>query len=114
MTRLGSCTRKMLIAQSLAANPDLLAAQAALRQANENVYAGQGALFPTVSANAQAARPSDYIMIPADVVGGSNAVIYMIDTREGMLNARSLDLQGNALIDLGAPIDLKRVLGGHR
>jgi NodT family efflux transporter outer membrane factor (OMF) lipoprotein len=45
-----------LIAQALVANPDLQAAQAALRQANENVYAGQGALFPTVSANAQAAR----------------------------------------------------------
>jgi hypothetical protein len=68
----------------------------------------------TPSAHAQMARPSDYIMIPADVVGGSNAVIYMIDTREGMLNARTLDLQGNALIDLGAPIDLKRVLGGGR
>ena len=45
-----------LIAQALVANPDLVAAQAALRQATENVYAGQSALFPTVSANAQAQR----------------------------------------------------------
>jgi hypothetical protein len=67
----------------------------------------------TPSAQAQNVRPSDYIMIPADVVGGSNAVIFMIDTRSGMLNARSLDLQGNNLIDLGAPIDLGRVLGGR-
>jgi NodT family efflux transporter outer membrane factor (OMF) lipoprotein len=45
-----------LIDQALRANPDLQAAQAALRQANENVYAGQGALFPTVGVNAQAQR----------------------------------------------------------
>ena len=68
----------------------------------------------TPLASAQAVRPSDYIMIPADVVGGSNAVIFMVDTRSGMLNARSLDLQGNNLVDLGAPIDLNRVLGGRR
>jgi len=45
-----------LIDQGLRANPDLQAAQAALRQANENVYAGQAALFPNVGANAQVAR----------------------------------------------------------
>jgi NodT family efflux transporter outer membrane factor (OMF) lipoprotein len=45
-----------LIDQALRANPDLQAAQAALREANENVYAGQGALFPTVGVNTQAER----------------------------------------------------------
>ena len=45
-----------LIDQALRANPDLQAAQASLRQANENLYAGQGALFPTVGLNAQAER----------------------------------------------------------
>ena len=45
-----------LIDQALRANPDLQAAQASLRQANENLYAGQGALFPTLGASAQAAR----------------------------------------------------------
>jgi NodT family efflux transporter outer membrane factor (OMF) lipoprotein len=45
-----------LIDQALQANPDLQAAQAALREANENVYAGQGAFFPTVGANAQVER----------------------------------------------------------
>ena len=67
----------------------------------------------TPSASAQAARSSDYIMIPADVVGGNNAVIFMIDTRAGMLNARSMDLQGRNLIDLGAPIELGRMLNGR-
>jgi NodT family efflux transporter outer membrane factor (OMF) lipoprotein len=45
-----------LIGQALQANPDLDAAQAALREAKENVYAGQGALFPTVSASLQPER----------------------------------------------------------
>jgi len=67
----------------------------------------------TPSASAQAVRPSDYIMIPAEVVGGNNAVIFMIDTRAGMLNARSMDTQGRNLIDLGAPIELARMLNGR-
>jgi NodT family efflux transporter outer membrane factor (OMF) lipoprotein len=45
-----------LIDQALRANPDLQAAQAALRQANENVYAGQASFFPTVGASAQPAH----------------------------------------------------------
>ena len=45
-----------LIEQSLHVNPDLDAAQAALRQAQENVRAGQGALFPTIGAGIQAER----------------------------------------------------------
>jgi NodT family efflux transporter outer membrane factor (OMF) lipoprotein len=45
-----------LIEQSLHANPDLDAAQAALRQAQENVYAGEGALFPNASVSLQAER----------------------------------------------------------
>jgi NodT family efflux transporter outer membrane factor (OMF) lipoprotein len=42
-----------LIKEALRANPDLDAAQAALRQARENFYAQQGSLFPTVTANGQ-------------------------------------------------------------
>jgi NodT family efflux transporter outer membrane factor (OMF) lipoprotein len=45
-----------LIEQSLRANPDLDAAQAALRQAQENVYAEQGALFPTATIGLQASK----------------------------------------------------------
>ncbi len=39
-----------LVEEAIAANPTLPAAQAALRQAWENVYAEQGSLFPTVTA----------------------------------------------------------------
>lgn len=40
-----------MIAAALLANPDLQAAQAALRVAQENAYASQGGLFPTVGAS---------------------------------------------------------------
>ena len=45
-----------LIEQALKANPDLQAAEASLRQAQENVYAGEGALFPAVNINGGATR----------------------------------------------------------
>ena len=45
-----------LIDQALRANPDLQAAQASLRQANESLYAGQGSLFPVANVSAQAAK----------------------------------------------------------
>lgn len=45
-----------LVAQALKANPTLEAAQAALRQAQENVYAQRGQYFPTVSAGLSASR----------------------------------------------------------
>ena len=40
-----------LVEEALRANPDVSAAQAALRQANELVYADQASLFPSVGAN---------------------------------------------------------------
>ena len=45
-----------LVAEALKANPDIQSAQAALRQAQENVSAGQGELFPTVSGSSSATR----------------------------------------------------------
>jgi NodT family efflux transporter outer membrane factor (OMF) lipoprotein len=45
-----------LIDQALRGNPDLDAAQAALRHAKENVYASEGALLPSATANIQAER----------------------------------------------------------
>ena len=42
-----------LIEEALKANPDLDAAQASLRQANELLFAQQGTLFPTLTANGQ-------------------------------------------------------------
>jgi len=45
-----------LVEQSLKANPDLQAAQATLRQAQENVYAAEGTLFPSINANGSVLR----------------------------------------------------------
>jgi NodT family efflux transporter outer membrane factor (OMF) lipoprotein len=45
-----------VVAEALAHNPDTAAAEAALRQARELLYAQRGALLPTVSANLQALR----------------------------------------------------------
>jgi NodT family efflux transporter outer membrane factor (OMF) lipoprotein len=45
-----------LIAQALKANPDLKAAQAALRQAHETTLAQRGAFFPSVTAGFSASR----------------------------------------------------------
>ncbi|WP_395607443.1 efflux transporter outer membrane subunit [Pseudomonas sp. B22129] len=45
-----------LVDEALRANPDVAAAQAALRQANELVYADQASLFPSVNANASKTR----------------------------------------------------------
>jgi NodT family efflux transporter outer membrane factor (OMF) lipoprotein len=45
-----------LVAQALQANPTLTAAQAALRQAQENVYAQRGLYFPAVTAGLSASR----------------------------------------------------------
>src|SRR5579863_6240120 len=51
-----SDTLDALVKRALAANPDLDAAQAALHQAQENLYAGQGSFFPTASASFQPER----------------------------------------------------------
>jgi NodT family efflux transporter outer membrane factor (OMF) lipoprotein len=45
-----------LVTEALQANPSLQAAQAALWQAKENIYAQQGKLLPTADANGQAER----------------------------------------------------------
>ena len=60
-------------------------------------------------AMAQAARrPSDYIMIPGEVTGGAGAVVYIIDTSNGLLGAGAFDSSANA-INTMPPIDLSRV-----
>jgi NodT family efflux transporter outer membrane factor (OMF) lipoprotein len=52
-TLFGSQELVGLVSEALRANPDLDAAQATLRQANETLYAQQAGLFPTLSANGQ-------------------------------------------------------------
>jgi hypothetical protein len=66
----------------------------------------RGGLTP--AAHAQGARPSDYLMIPGQVVGGNSMLIYIVDTRQGMLSARTVE--GRNLVDT-QPVDLNRIFG---
>lgn len=61
-----------LIQQSFKANPDLTAAQAALREAWENVYAQQGAYSPSVDANFNPTRQQTAAVLSSPLNSGSN------------------------------------------
>jgi NodT family efflux transporter outer membrane factor (OMF) lipoprotein len=61
-----------LIDQSLAANPSLKAALAALRVARENVYAQQGKYFPLIQGNANASRQLLSQEIAPTLTSGAN------------------------------------------
>jgi NodT family efflux transporter outer membrane factor (OMF) lipoprotein len=52
----GSPEIEALVSRALAANPDLAAAQATLRQARENTRAGEGSFFPSVTASLSSSR----------------------------------------------------------
>ncbi len=82
-----------LIEQALKANPDLEAAQAALRGAWENVYAQQGAFFPSVDANFNPTRQQTAGVLSSPLANGSNifslhtaqvSVAYVPDVFGGM------------------------------
>lgn len=60
-------------------------------------------------AAAGAGRASDYIMIPGTIVGGNSSLVYIIDTQNGLLSARTYD--GRTIQDKTPAIDLDRVLG---
>jgi len=69
-------------------------------------------LTPVAHAQAGGARPSDYLMITGEVVGGNSALVYIVDTRNGLLNARAVDPNTKQLVDvMQQPIDLNRDMG---
>src|SRR5687768_14299196 len=56
-------------------------------------------------------RRGDYIIIPGEVAGGNNAVVYILDTSNRKLSARVLNNAGRDWrLDDMAPIDLDRIL----
>lgn len=61
-------------------------------------------------AAAQVRARGDYVMVPARVSGVSNGVVYMVDTRNGLLSAFTYDHGAKDLQSM-PPIDLNRVLG---
>ena len=58
------------------------------------------------SAIAQARRPADYLMIPAEIGGGASGVVYVLDSTNGTLGG--LTLRNNALEKM-PPIDLNQI-----
>lgn len=80
-----------LVERALAANPSLQAAQETLRQAQEQLYAGQGILFPTVSASASTTREkitsarfgSNGTVPPFTFNSASLSVSYLLDVWGG-------------------------------
>ncbi len=61
------------------------------------------------AAFAQVPRASDYVMIPGESVGANAGIVYIIDTQNGLLGARTYD--GNRIVDMTPPIDLGRIFG---
>jgi hypothetical protein len=62
-----------------------------------------------------AARPGDYIMVPAEVVGGSSTLIFVVDTSNNQLSGLAFDqnsLQALPPIDLTRVFDPRAVNGG--
>ena len=69
-----------LIEQALKANPDVEAAQAALRGAWENVYAQRGFYFPTVTADVNPTRQR--MANPLASIVSSGSYIFNVDTAQ--------------------------------
>jgi len=69
-----------IIEQALKANPDMHAAQAALRGAWENVYAQKGAFFPSIDANFNPTRQE----VPAVLTSplATNSYVYSLHTAQ--------------------------------
>jgi len=61
------------------------------------------------TAVAQVGRPGDYLMIPGEVLGGNNAVVYVIDQSSRQLSAMSYDDSNKKLVTM-PPIGLDRYL----
>jgi hypothetical protein len=73
----------------------------------------RNAFTHTAQAAPGVGKPSEYLMISGDVNGGSAGVIFILDTRNGWLSARTLE--GGAapkISDMQPALDLNRVFTG--
>jgi NodT family efflux transporter outer membrane factor (OMF) lipoprotein len=87
-----------LIAQALKNNPDLAAADAALREAHENTEAGYGVLLPSVDAGFTAQRQK----ISSIAFGGSNSIPPFTLYNASVSVSYGLDLFGGARREIEA------------
>ena len=92
-TLFGSPVLNDLVGQALTANPDTVAAQAALRQAHENYLAQSGALFPQVNGGASTGRQQSTTTGQVfDLFNASVSVSYLVDAFGGV--QRSIEATG--------------------
>ena len=75
-TLFGSPELNALVTRALAHNPTLEGAQAALRQADENLAAGRGAFFPSIAGSVGATRQRS----SGAAFGSSRALIYTLNS----------------------------------
>ncbi len=73
----------------------------------------------TVQAQAAAGRPGDYLMIPGQITGGVNDVVYVIDQNSHQLSAMSYDDSSHKVMtytprDLDRDFDAKPANGRNR
>jgi NodT family efflux transporter outer membrane factor (OMF) lipoprotein len=92
-----------LVTRALAANPDVAAAQATLREARETLRAEQGSQYPQLSASLSGERERNQLVSPAastySVITGSLSVSYTLDAFGGI--RRQVE-------QLGAQVDYQR------
>lgn len=65
----------------------------------------------TATAQTQSRLPSEYLMIPGEVSGSPQSIIYVIDTTNDQLSALTFDSAGNEVRTM-RPIDLGRAFSG--
>ena len=70
-------------------------------------------ITPQNSAVAQGvSRPGDYLMIPGEVLGGTDAVVYVVDQSSHQLSAMAYDDSMRQLRTM-APVSLDTVFGAN-
>jgi hypothetical protein len=60
------------------------------------------------AADAQVRRPSDYLLIPGEVSGGSTEIVYVVDTTTGRLGGVSYD-DASHMVTTMPPINLNTI-----
>ena len=70
----GSPALDALVAEAMRANPNMQAAEAALRQARENVAAGRGAYFPQAQLTAAASRNRNAVQVLSPTLSSGTAI----------------------------------------
>ena len=75
---------------------------------NVALLVGWALKLTTPTAQAQMHRPGDYLMIPGEIVGGTSALVYVLDTEHGQLSAVTYDDSSGKLFQM-PPIDLNQL-----